>query len=547
MIRPAGLELSDLPAAVLVVGLGGEVTDANAAACRLLGQDRESLLAGSGLPSPLAAAITGRPQQGVLVQVDRPDGSTAWVQVDATPAPQASGGEHVVAALTDVTALVGEMAPQAPDEAMHRLADMTQQMANARLDPEGILATVTSSLSRIRPGTWVASLINKDPRTVRVVAANGADPLLAHYVEDMHWSGEASAASIAMQVIETGRPVVMPNLPVSAFMEMLTTDVRDYIGRHAIPVPRTEGQRAIGVLVVPMRARGATVGTLGVFDWTSGEPLGQKDVGWLQAIADRTGLAADNAQLYAEAARRLERLAALQKIALAIASNFNLRLTLQMILDQVMAGLHVDAADLFLLDDNDGMLVMAAQAGFQSTSVPDYRLPVDERLPGRVVSRPHVESVTEGAALAQFRRRTLFAREGFRSYCAAPLVTRNRTCGVLEVFTRSALDPDEEWLGFLEALAGHAAIAIDGAQLAERLEKGLPGTRRQAATAPPRLNPLERQILSLLVEGTTNSDIAKAVHLSQSTVKFHVRQILQRVGATNRTELARKATREGWL
>jgi DNA-binding CsgD family transcriptional regulator len=269
-------------------------------------------------------------------------------------------------------------------------------------------------------------------------------------------------------------------------------------------------------------------------------------VSWLQAIADRTGLAAENAQLYSDAVRRLERLNALRNIGLAITSSSNLRLTLQMILDQVLSGLHVDAADLFLLDEADGMLAMAGQSGFQSSSVPEYRLPVDEKLPGRLLARPRIESVTEVAALAQFRRRTLFAREGFRSYCAAPLVARNRTIGVLEVFMRAALDPDDEWFGFLEALATYAAVAIDGSTMAERLEKAAAAPRRQAA-AGPRLSTLERQVLGLLVEGTTNADIAKAVHLSQSTVKFHVRQILQRVGAANRTELARKATREGWL
>jgi DNA-binding NarL/FixJ family response regulator len=30
-------------------------------------------------------------------------------------------------------------------------------------------------------------------------------------------------------------------------------------------------------------------------------------------------------------------------------------------------------------------------------------------------------------------------------------------------------------------------------------------------------------------------------------VKFHVHQLLQKLDVDNRTELARKATREGWL
>ncbi len=49
------------------------------------------------------------------------------------------------------------------------------------------------------------------------------------------------------------------------------------------------------------------------------------------------------------------------------------------------------------------------------------------------------------------------------------------------------------------------------------------------------------------MEGDSNREIAERVHLSQNTVKFHVRQLLQKLGVDNRTELARKATREGWL
>jgi GAF domain-containing protein/DNA-binding CsgD family transcriptional regulator len=333
-------------------------------------------------------------------------------------------------------------------------------------------------------------------------------------------------------------------VPYAAFVEMLRTDVRDYLAANSLPVSAPAS--AVGIMVVPMRARGATVGALGVYTGTSGNPLTQNDVGWLQAIADRTGMAADNAQLYADSVRRLERLTALRNIGLVVGGSPDLRLILQVILDQVIAGLKVDAADLFLLDEAGTTLVMAAQTGFQSSSIPEYRLPVDDKLPGRLLSRPHVEAVTEGSAMSRFRRRTLFAREGFRAYCGAPLVARNRASGVLEVFTRSALDPDDEWLGCLETLASYAAVAIDGAGMSDRLEKASTGPRRPAAEAP-KLNHLERQILSLLVEGTTNAHIAQAVHLSQSTVKFHVRQILQRVGAGNRTELASKATREGWL
>jgi len=55
------------------------------------------------------------------------------------------------------------------------------------------------------------------------------------------------------------------------------------------------------------------------------------------------------------------------------------------------------------------------------------------------------------------------------------------------------------------------------------------------------------QIVRFVVEGRTNREIAAEVHLSQNTVKFHMRQILQKTGTSNRTELAHQVAKEGWL
>jgi GAF domain-containing protein/DNA-binding CsgD family transcriptional regulator len=296
-------------------------------------------------------------------------------------------------------------------------------------------------------------------------------------------------------------------------------------------------------MVVPMRARGAIVGTLGLFERRTSNPLTESDVRWLQAIADRTGLAAENAQMYVDAASRLERLTRLRNVGLAISGSPDLRLILQVILDQVTAGRDVDAADVLLLDDSDGMLALSASAGFQSTSKPDFRLPVEEGLVGRVTSSRRIETVTALSAFSQFRRRTLFAKEGFKTYGAVPLIARGKLLGVLEVFNRSLLEPDQEWLGFLEAMASEAAIAIDKAAMLTKLEAGSP----RVHNPPPDLSLLEREILGYLVEGVPNKVIAGKVHLSQNTIKFHVHKILQKLGASNRTELARRATQEGWL
>ena len=46
----------------------------------------------------------------------------------------------------------------------------------------------------------------------------------------------------------------------------------------------------------------------------------------------------------------------------------------------------------------------------------------------------------------------------------------------------------------------------------------------------------EEEIIKLLVEGLSNPDIAERLYVSRSTVKFHVSNILSKLGAESRTE-----------
>ena len=68
-----------------------------------------------------------------------------------------------------------------------------------------------------------------------------------------------------------------------------------------------------------------------------------------------------------------------------------------------------------------------------------------------------------------------------------------------------------------------------------------------AATEPGQLTEREQQILQLLGEGLGNRDIARALALSDHTVKFHLRSIFQKLGVRSRTEAVSLAVRRGLL
>jgi NarL family two-component system response regulator LiaR len=62
----------------------------------------------------------------------------------------------------------------------------------------------------------------------------------------------------------------------------------------------------------------------------------------------------------------------------------------------------------------------------------------------------------------------------------------------------------------------------------------------QAATPSPKLgddlNEREREVLALLAQGLSNKEIAERLFLSLATVKYHVRLLLSKLGASSRAE-----------
>ncbi len=192
----------------------------------------------------------------------------------------------------------------------------------------------------------------------------------------------------------------------------------------------------------------------------------------LTGIANQAALAIVNTHLFKEAQHRLENLQALRAIDTSILHNRDLPHTLNILLEKLTTQLKVDSAIALLFDQEKQALGFAAGRGLDDTPLRNATLPIGEGVAGRAVMEKRIIYIRDLRTDPQaISLKPLSEREGFISYVAIPLETQDEINGVLEIFHRSHLDLDEEWLGFLEALASQASIAIGSAILFTDLQR----------------------------------------------------------------------------
>jgi PAS domain S-box-containing protein len=155
----------------------------------------------------------------------------------------------------------------------------------------------------------------------------------------------------------------------------------------------------------------------------------------------------------------------------AITASFDLKVTLSVILRQMMNQLNADAADILVLNPSNHMLEFASGLGFQKRNQPSPVM-IGQGIAGRAALERRTISISEleNQSLESLFPPTL-VQENFANYYAVPLIAKGQVKGVMEIYHRTFLQPKDEWLDFLSAIAGQAAVAIDSAFLYHELQQ----------------------------------------------------------------------------
>jgi len=342
------------------------------------------------------------------------------------------------------------------------LADLSRLLAEAGQNFQAILDTVVRHTAETIGDGCGIYLLSEDRQCVHMAAFYHPDPAVIRFMHQLIPDRQPVHEGVTGRVLQPGQALLLTEITTEQMQALLPPEYWADLDRQGIA----------SLLVVPLHAQGQTIGMLALVRSPGGRPYTVATQTFVQELANRAALALLNARLFEEAQRRLRQLQALHAIDSTIAASTNLNMTLEIVISQVIAQLRVDAADVLLLNPHTQLLSYAAGRGFRTAALRHTCLRLGEGLAGRAALENQTIYVTNLREVTPpFARVPLLLGEDFVSYYGTPLVAKGQVRGVLEIFHRSPLSPNDEWLSLLQSLAGQAAVALDNASLFEELQR----------------------------------------------------------------------------
>lgn len=182
-----------------------------------------------------------------------------------------------------------------------------------------------------------------------------------------------------------------------------------------------------------------------------------------------------------------------------------------------------------MIELTDGMNVIAeAETGAQAISLFQQHQPDVALMDLRMPDMPGVEAIT-------------MIRQQYPTARIIILTTYGTDEDIfrgLQAGARGYLLKDSKMHQLLDAIrnvyAGQTCIPPEvGAKLAERMSQ-------------PQLSDREQDVLQRMVQGMSNQEIAEALHIAESTIRFHISNILHKLGVSDRTQAVLVAIKRGF-
>jgi PAS domain S-box-containing protein len=251
---------------------------------------------------------------------------------------------------------------------------------------------------------------------------------------------------ITGHVFKTGFPYISEDYKTDKILSQIQSSfIPEGYGGASIPIITNE--KVIGVLTVSV-------------------PFSRKirdaDVKILNLLAEIAGNAIYRSELHQQTKLQINRLKSLHSIDQAIMTTSDPEHLYAILLEQVMASLEVDAADILLLNTITNRLEFKAGIGFHSNIIKDFSDCIGDGSSRRAFIEKRVVELDTVALISQepCEKVKFHQKEGFISHYSIPIIVNDFPQGVLNVYLRKLTSITPDWTDHFTTLGAQVSIAI---------------------------------------------------------------------------------------
>ena len=231
---------------------------------------------------------------------------------------------------------------------------------------------------------------------------------------------------------------------------------------HRLPEDRYQA-----FVSVPIMSKGEVVGVINVQHKRS-RRYAEEKLALLTTIANQVGGAIENARLYDEMRQKARRLETLSQVSETVASSRLLEEVLQLIVTMTAQLMSSKISSIMLVDQDSGELRIAATQSLSEAYRRKPPLKIGQSMSGRAVKEQRPVYVPDVTAEGSYFYRDLAKQEGLHSLLTVPMLMKDRTIGVINVYTSTQHVFSDEEVKTLQAIANQAAVAIEHTRLMEK-------------------------------------------------------------------------------
>lgn len=355
------------------------------------------------------------------------------------------------------------IAEESGEGARRRFAFLASASAtlSASLDYTTTLASVARLCVPELADWCVVDLVSRHGaiRRVAVVCADPEKEELAIQLQE-RYPARLDRPEGTPKVLRTGRGELIPEV---------SDEWLSAIAPDAEQLAILRGLGLVSNLLVPLRARGRTLGVLALATAESGRRYGEIDLALAEELGQHAALAVDNARLYRESEEAAHRKEAQYEATRILAEAESLAQAAPQLLQALSESLDWQTGALWTVDETAGVIRCVE---FWSRAGPSIQ-PFEEQtrslalargngVPGRVWAEPEPVWVADVLQDPNFPRAATALQGGLRAAFAFPILLRGKFLGVIEFFSPSVREPDEDLLRMVTAV---------GTQMGQFLER----------------------------------------------------------------------------